>query len=104
MDPDPFASGGYGDVYEGTLDGSRVCIKRVRVYARDGPKKATKARYRHRRSPCPPSLTKPIDLLPRGCYVETFDAPKHCAPAGCYHHSLPADFELDVGWGPARLY
>ena len=45
IDPDPFASGGYGDVYGGTLDGSRVCIKRVRVYARDGPKKATKARY-----------------------------------------------------------
>jgi len=42
---EPFASGGFGDVYEGTLDGSRVCIKRVRVYTRDGPEKALKARY-----------------------------------------------------------
>ena len=42
--PNPFASGSYGDVYEGTLDGSRVCIKRVRVYAQDGPQKTTKVR------------------------------------------------------------
>ena len=40
--PDPFASGGYGDVYEGTLEGSKVCIKRVRVYIKDNPKEANK--------------------------------------------------------------
>ena len=45
IETDPFASGGYGDVYHGTLDGSRVCIKRVRVYVKEGPKKATKVRY-----------------------------------------------------------
>jgi len=28
---EPFASGGYGDVYQATLDGSRVRVKRVRV-------------------------------------------------------------------------
>ena len=44
IDPHPFTSGGYGDVYAGTLNGSRVCIKRMRVYTQDGPKKATKAR------------------------------------------------------------
>jgi len=43
--PDPFAQGGFGDVYEGTFDGSKVCIKRVRVYTQDGPEKALKARY-----------------------------------------------------------
>lgn len=42
--PDPFASGGYGDVYEGTLDGSRICIKRIRVYTGDDPKMATRVR------------------------------------------------------------
>ncbi|KAF9645728.1 kinase-like protein [Thelephora ganbajun] len=41
--PDPFASGGFGDVYHGTLNGSRVCVKRVRVYIRDGPQKVAKA-------------------------------------------------------------
>ncbi|KAF9644146.1 kinase-like protein [Thelephora ganbajun] len=40
---DPFASGGYGDVYHGTLNGSRICAKRVRAYIQDGPQKATKA-------------------------------------------------------------
>ena len=32
-------------MYEGTLDGSKVCVKRVRVYANDGVAKATKVRY-----------------------------------------------------------
>ena len=27
------ASGGSGDIYEGTLDGTKVCAKRIRVYA-----------------------------------------------------------------------
>ena len=40
----PVASGGSGDVYEGTLDGSKVCVKRVRVYSRDGQTKSTKVR------------------------------------------------------------
>jgi len=40
--PEPFASGGFGDIYNGTLDGSRVCIKRVRAYAKDGQQKAIK--------------------------------------------------------------
>ena len=44
--PHPVAAGGSGDVYKGTLNGLRVCIKRVRIYSKDGPKKATKVRYR----------------------------------------------------------
>ena len=46
-----FASGGYGDVYKGTLSGLEgdpetlnVCIKRVRVYTRDGIETAAKVR------------------------------------------------------------
>ena len=42
VDCQPVASGGTGDVYEGTLNNSRVCVKRVRVYSKDGPGKATK--------------------------------------------------------------
>ena len=33
-------------MYEGTLDGLKVCVKRVRVYANEGVAKATKVRYR----------------------------------------------------------
>jgi len=29
----PVASGGSADVYEGTLNGSKVCVKRVRIYS-----------------------------------------------------------------------
>lgn len=31
----PVASGGSGDVYEGSLNGSKVCVKRLRIYAGD---------------------------------------------------------------------
>lgn len=40
IEDEPFASGGFGDVYRGRLtNGSDVCIKRVRVYTKDGPNK-----------------------------------------------------------------
>jgi hypothetical protein len=45
INPEPFASGGYGDVYQGSLNGLRVCIKRVRVYTKDDPKKAERVRF-----------------------------------------------------------
>ena len=41
---EPFASGGCGDVYRGILDGSKVCVKRVRVYAINDQGKAAKVR------------------------------------------------------------
>ena len=40
--PEPFTSGGFGDVYQGTHNGSRVCIKRVRSYTSDDPKSAAR--------------------------------------------------------------
>ena len=40
--PEPFASGGCGDVYKGILDGSKVCVKRVKMYTRDGPQNAAR--------------------------------------------------------------
>jgi len=40
--PRPVASGGSGDVYEGSLSGLKVCAKRVRVYSKDGPTSPTK--------------------------------------------------------------
>ena len=42
----PAASGDSADVYEGTLDGSKVCIKRVRIYSQKdsqtGPTKVSR--------------------------------------------------------------
>ena len=41
----PVASGGSGDIYQGTLNGSTVCVKRVRIYSKEGPEKTKKVRY-----------------------------------------------------------
>jgi len=43
--PRLIASGGSGDVYEGTLNGSKICIKCVRVYSEEDPMKTIKVRY-----------------------------------------------------------
>ena len=40
--PEPFAEGARGEVFHGTLDGSKVCIKRIKVYTKDSPEKAMK--------------------------------------------------------------
>ena len=45
IDSFPFASGGYGDVYEGTLGDCKICIKRVRVYTQDILQKAVKVQF-----------------------------------------------------------
>lgn len=42
----PFGSGGFGDVYEGTLNGAKICIKRPREYATDDPQERQKSFYR----------------------------------------------------------
>ena len=103
ISPDPFAAGVYGDVYEGSLDGSRVCIKRVKAYVQDGPQKAARVRYRRRRFPRSPPLTKPIDLLSRSHNVEKLETPK-CPTATRYHyHSLPTRSESDVWWGSTGI-
>ena len=43
---EPFAAGGCGDVYRGTLDRSEVCVKRVRMYSKDGADKPKKVCFR----------------------------------------------------------
>ena len=42
VDRRPVAAGDYSDVYEGKLGGSKVCVKRVRVYSMAGPEGATR--------------------------------------------------------------
>jgi hypothetical protein len=69
----PIASGGSGNVHEGTFNGSKVCVKRARVYSEDDSKKATKVHCRRYRFPCPSLLTRLTDALPRGCGMETHE-------------------------------
>ena len=97
--PQPFTFGGFSDVYHGTFSGSRVCIKRVRVYVQetqDNPEKALKVRYRLCYSP-PPLLMGVAGLLPRGRGVETYGTLECCSPPGNHHlPAAPTDFGLDV--------
>lgn len=57
-DPFPFASGGYGGLHEGTLDGSKICVKCVRVYTQDILRRAAEVLFPSLRFPCSSSLTK----------------------------------------------
>lgn len=59
----PVASGGSGDIYQGVLNGSTVCVKRIRVYSKEGPEKSTKVRYRRHHFPCLPLLTSAQTLF-----------------------------------------
>jgi serine/threonine protein kinase len=42
--PEPFAQGGFGDMYNGTLHGSRVCVKRLRVHRENALESVMKVR------------------------------------------------------------
>ena len=104
IDHDPFDSGGFGDVYKGTLGDSRVCIKRVRMYSKDGSQGAAKVRYCRRRFPCLSSPINYTDLLPRGRNLEAFNPPKYPTPPRYNLHAPSTRFELDVWWGPTGIY
>ena len=59
VDSNPFASGSFGEVYHATLDGSPVCVKRLRVAAPDALEFSTKVRYRYRHARYAYSHTNP---------------------------------------------
>ena len=104
IDPEPVASGGSGDVYKGTFNGSEVCIKRVRVRFQSDQPRAAKVCCRCHCFPCSLSLTKLTDLLPRGCIVETLDTPERLAPSGYHRRPPPARFEMGVRRQSARTH
>ena len=51
VDSHPFASGGFGEVYRGTLNDSLVCVKRFRAATEEDLVVATKVRSQHFHSP-----------------------------------------------------
>ena len=46
-------------MYKGSLNGSTVCIKRIRMYTGDDPKKTTKVRFQRHSYPCLSPLINP---------------------------------------------
>ena len=93
--PYPIVSRGLGDVYEGTLDGSRVSVKRFRVYSKEGPMKVIKVHHQ-RNHPLVPLLTSLTDPLPGGCGVETLETSKHRPLPRDHFHSSTAYFRMDA--------
>ena len=93
---------GSRDVCEGTLGGSRVRIKRVRVTTGDVRNPAAKV---YLTPPfCLSSLTQLADVLRRGGNMETPDTSKRIALRGYHYRAPPAHFELAVWWGSAGTY
>ena len=101
--PIPSTSGGFSDAYEGTFDGIKVCIKRVRIYSKEDLQNGTGVCCRSHHLPRSSWLTRFTDLLPRGRHVEILDAPKHCTSARCNDHTVPAYLELDARGRPTGI-
>ena len=74
----PFSSGGFSDVYRGTCDGLKVCVKKLRVVSPTSldtaATKGSNCRY-HCRLHC--LLTTLTDALPGSFDVEATDTPQH---------------------------
>ena len=92
-----------GCVYEGTYNGSKARIRRVKMYPKGEPQTIKEAciGYHVSRSR---SLTKLVDVPPNGCGVETLSTPKHRSPFGSYHRSTPTHFRFDTRRGPDGIY
>ena len=92
----PVASRGSSDVYEGTLNNSRVCVKRIRAYAKDSsgePPDVRRLRHHSRRLL---SLTRLTDVLQRGRGVEALETQEHRPPHLYFHDPFPAHFRMDA--------
>ena len=92
-----------GYVCEGTLDGSNVHIKRVRMFPRGDPQEVKEVCFR-----CYVSrlqvLTNLIDLPRGGRGVETLETSQRRPPSGCNCRSSPTSFGLDVRWRPDGIH
>ena len=93
----PIASRGAYDVYEGFLDDSKVCVKKLRIYSNDKEEKAKRVCFlRYCFFPFA-HLTKPGGILSGSSVVETFGTPKRRPPHRNRGRSIPTNFGLD-GW------
>ena len=79
----PVASGGSGDLYEGTLGGSKVCVKRFRAYPMGEPTDPAQVRYFFIAFPTQ-LPTRSVDRLPGGHGVGAPRTPK-CRLTPWYH-------------------
>ena len=84
------------DIYEGSLGGSKVYVKRVRVHTGDSPQTTAEVCRQCHRFSSPPLLTELTDLLPRGRHLEKPVTPEHLAIPGCHYQSPSTRFRMDA--------
>jgi hypothetical protein len=94
----PVALGGFGDVFKGILNGSGVCVKRVRMYSQDDPQKPQKVRYLDHCLFSLLLLTKLPGPLSRGYLVEAPKTRKHCSFFGCHCDPSSTHLGMDAPW------
>ena len=92
----PVASGGSGDVYEGTLNNLKVCVKRIRVYAKDSSGEPPDVRHLRHHPHRLLLLMRPTDLFQSGCGVEALETQKHRPPALHFGGPFPAHLRMDA--------
>ena len=94
----PFASGALADMYEGFLDGSRVCVEKIRMYSEENSQRVKMVGHPHcsfSRShlhlACP-------DVLQKGSHSEALEAQKHRPFYWRNPQSSSTRFCLDARW------
>ena len=99
----PIAARGPYDVYEASLDGAKVWVKRLRIYSTAGVGDVTRVCLRdfHLHSFV---SHQPVGFLPGSYYMETSVPSKHCPPPGRYSLALPIRVGLGLGWRVAGLH
>lgn len=100
---EPVSSGDFADIYEGTLKGSKVCVKQARISSEVSLQAAQKVHHTTSQFVGCRFLTDHTALLPRGNLVETPNSPKHCSLPGYHCYSLEAYFGLDAWRRPDRV-
>ena len=93
IDSMPFGSGGSGDVYMGTLDGSKVCVRRIRKYIQDVARVVAGVGLRPHFLRLQP-LSGLAGLLQGGHNMEAPSTPERLTSSGCHYLSLPTCFEM----------
>jgi len=100
----PVSSGNFAEIYEGTLKGSKICVKQARISSKDSSQTALEVHHTTSQFVRSRFLTDPTASLPGGNHVEVPESPKHCSLPRCHCHSLEAHFGLDAWRGPDRIH
>ena len=92
---------GRWDVYQGSLNGSMVRVKRPMAY---GQRNLNDVHFEPNHLSLLAPLTKPTDDPLQGFHVETFEAPEHRSLHGRHSHTSSGRFDLGFWHGTEGVY